>query len=345
MKLEQYQSFKEKARWFDKHFVVNSVTEVELLFNELDTKNNANSFYRGSSNAKYKLYNSAQRLWITNELNNVFHDYSSFIKKLVGNFKENNSVSKFFNKFSIPLTDIPLLAFMQHYGSPTPLLDLSYNPWVALFFAIENISYTESKGLDNFFSFYVIQNYDFISLQTEYRKFAGKIKNIDFEKYGRKIDKTELNKATEQIIQDLTTLDHFKNGPPEIITDNIENFRYYTDSNFNIINQEGMFVYNPYSVTPLEKSFHMYLLLQATKPKDEKIPLSLAEFRLNEGMDLILSNPNIKAGNYMTCYDIHKSLIGKLLKELENRKITTEFVYPNPIKMVNEALKKTLEQI
>lgn len=57
------------------------------------------------------------------------------------------------------LMPIPFLAYMQHYGVPTPLLDWSYSPFIAAFFAIKDAS-----PEDNI----VIYDLDLTSYQKDY---------------------------------------------------------------------------------------------------------------------------------------------------------------------------------
>ncbi|WP_284461762.1 FRG domain-containing protein, partial [Chryseobacterium sp.] len=51
--------------------------------------------------------------------------------------------------------DLAYLSYMQHFGVPTPFLDYTNNPYVALFFAIDGINFTPSDNeIDNYFSLY-----------------------------------------------------------------------------------------------------------------------------------------------------------------------------------------------
>ena len=49
-----------------------------------------------------------------------------------------------------------LLAFAQHYGYPTELLDWSYNPLVAMYFAATGVTENRNSNLENSFSIWII---------------------------------------------------------------------------------------------------------------------------------------------------------------------------------------------
>lgn len=99
--------------------------------------------YRGQTDASFKLKSS---------LFHSFQDVTSLTKASRGKPKllrrrshEQIALQKFMSTarqydVTLPLDDDPLewLAVMQHYGAPTRLLDVTFSPYVAAYFALES---------------------------------------------------------------------------------------------------------------------------------------------------------------------------------------------------------------
>lgn len=105
-----------------------------------DISKGARYIYRGNSSSAYMMYTSAQREWLTSEMNQWSGvSYLEFIKKGIDVALRTKLLSKVFNSYGYARNrrDFPVLALLQHYGAPTPLLDWSYNHHVALYFATE----------------------------------------------------------------------------------------------------------------------------------------------------------------------------------------------------------------
>ena len=94
MTLEEYTEIKEKEEFF-----VNGGSKINhninKIFEEIEKyKNEGTSFiFRGCSEAKYRLYNSAQRVYIQQELHKqvpedgIAEHYRDFVTKLIKNCK------------------------------------------------------------------------------------------------------------------------------------------------------------------------------------------------------------------------------------------------------------------
>ena len=165
LNLEEYSSFEEKKEFFN-NGEIKIDHNIEKIFEEIKKfKEEGDSFiFRGCSEAKYRLYNSAQRLYINQELHkqvppdSISEHYKDFISKLIESCKKwnNGVIKKLLENAGIQEDNsLAYLSYMQHYGVPTPFLDYSYNPYDSLFFAIDNLNDQSSDNeIDNYFSFY-----------------------------------------------------------------------------------------------------------------------------------------------------------------------------------------------
>lgn len=136
--------------------------------------------FRGQSNSEWELISSLERLV------KLYHPHAiSFYnildcygQKILEEFKWKYPV---YGKSYIPQENDSLewLSIMQHYGSPTRMVDFTYSPYIALFFAIYNSSAERCAiwCLNRFV-------YEF-SLHEEYIKITKEnvINPLDFNRY------------------------------------------------------------------------------------------------------------------------------------------------------------------
>lgn len=198
---------------------------------ESDTENGA--LYRGQPEAKYKLYNSLQRLWIEKKMPADHNKFYKLVENLIGNCKSWNQgiIPKYLKYSGINENDISYLSIMQHYGLPTPLLDFTENIDKSLFFAIENIDHSPtSVEIENYFSvYYIFKNNTVLH-----------VSDFFIEKIRESVKREKNLKLASQF--SLVRIDNMDKD-------------YRILNNLNIINQEGTFIFNSSPNEPLENQY------------------------------------------------------------------------------------------
>lgn len=307
--LPTYPSLQSKRDFFE-HVIVNTKDEVQDFFlnnirENIAQEKNRRYIYRGVTNAKYKIYSSAQRHYVEKELSNV----TTYDDLIAGEIMEalnyqDGLLRKYLQGFNIPF-DIPVLSFLQHYGAPTPLIDWTYNVEVAAFFTTDGQNhYASNTDIDNYFSIYCI------------------------DKIACGDDLMNISKWLSDVYWNIMQITHeHQDVDANDVINRFNNFNYFTfrdlslfyisdferianipavssHSNLNIINQQGLFIFNASEIDPLESFF-------------------------GARVEPFTGLPFIK------CFDIHKSLYYYVLNEItESRRnaglipLTRKFIYP-----------------
>jgi hypothetical protein len=333
MIIETYETLEEKSKYFE-CLTINSKEEFDELAKlwtdakdqpSLDT--GTRYIFRGLTEAKYKLFNSAQRLWNGEELSNLGRSYQNFIQAEIDNAKsfQANLLEKYYNAFGHPAYDLSILSFLQHYGARTPLLDFTYRFDSAAFFALDGLKHYPSSDIDNYCSIYSIDT------KLTSRIFPSIIDHIKFSL--SQIDQILENHPDDNIdisnvldgIGSLKyetfnglTLFHIPGYSPNGYSFTLKGIPHFNlvlnQHNLNIINQAGLFVFNSDPINPLEYHF-------------------TGELEIGKTFHL----PKIK------CWNIHKSLNEYITRYLtENRPIpiNREFMFPQEELIAKTAFQK-----
>ncbi len=236
-----------------------------FFIEKLNSQNN-NYIFRGHSNSQWKLSTT----W--NRYRKMFNDLE--MTETLMNFEKNLARGGFF-PFDKSVSKYKWLELARHYGIPTPLIDFSYSPYIALFFACSEINNIFN---DNNAVLYAL---DVSELSFSSTKFFCEKYNLDFrflniihnnflsgeyvKVYGEEFWK-ELKRLTDIIkkIKDEKTVEYEIiqsfiyqkiNSDEEIFPEN-ELFFIPHPSSFNkrMIKQHGCFLYDTFEY----KSYQVY---------------------------------------------------------------------------------------
>jgi hypothetical protein len=312
-KKQYYTDHAEKRRYFDLH-VITSNSEFEYLFKELlPQKYKKGGIWRGTSESAYKLYNTFQRENICQE--EPIDDVLEFVKLLAQEFDVWDSrkiTMKFFKNFG--KEQVPLyskLSILRHYGIPSPLLDWTRNPNVALHFATNEIkvdTHTNIDQLNNYFSIY------FLDKQHPYYQYNSKVgaelyesntlRNIilRYKTFNRVFATRE--KVNALFNSEKFVYDHLVANPIQRISDEDGDYvNHLTLTNLNITAQDGLFIINMNPLLPLEEAI-------------------LDRARQMAYNDIYLFDHFYKNHiNNFTCIDIHKKFIPKICESLKSENV------------------------
>lgn len=298
-----YQNFESSTQFL--YFVKHELPEI------LDGKK---AVFRGMTQAKYRLFNKAQRAYQANKSANV-KDEKTFhrsIEKMIDNARTvNNSVlSNFFKTAGLKDNDVAVLSFLQHYGAPTPLMDWTTDLYTSLYFALSSSSDEQLEAyqngpatyeIDDYFSFYLLIEDHILDMVSSFSQLS--ISSKSAVKY-----KT-LKKKKFQYINE-----RFKGGKPIFSLVN----------NLHITNQKGLFIYNNSSHMPLEEVFLLHWTMHFLG-------------NMSKG----LTTPRTP----MMCINFHKSIGHRLRKVLSEMGINDETIYSKPEVIAKKAVPVILRTL
>jgi hypothetical protein len=127
--------------------------------------------FRGHKKESYSLAPSIERAY-------PYCDWSLAEFRILREFQ--SKARMHLDPAQVPQTDYRLgwLAIMQHYGAPTRLLDFTYSPYVALYFALRNREKNESN-------FAEVWGFDATALRNQTAKISGEADRKVREKTGK----------------------------------------------------------------------------------------------------------------------------------------------------------------
>ena len=336
-RLSEYETLLQKEIFYDQTNV-----ETEKEFEEVFEKynNRKDILFRGLSEAKYRLYSSLQRQWITMKLYEKHKSYQEFLERLLSNARQEQAgaLSKYLKSTGFdPENDLAVLSFLQHHGCPTPLLDWTYNFCNALYFATENVKTSEGKHeIDDYICVYFLEE-EFLEKNSmkEIVESGLKENNAKF-KQGVQDNMKSKGFTDEQIAQTfpdeyvtdiflmlhgkgamtfMTKVDKLITLPILYFSDENKNFKlkYYLNNNMNIVNQQGVFTWNSNPTKPIE---HV----------------------ANEEYNSMHKESTYR---FSQCININKRLANYVKEKLTSFGVTKDFIYPDPWKISQATFDKT----
>lgn len=302
-----YTSKKEKNDAFE---IIEYIDDSEQLKDFLESidEMSADYIFRGVGKGSYKIYSSAQRLWLSNNMPNSEEQYFDFIKSIVQNAREeqNGVLEEYLKNFNAHKLDWATLGFVQHFGGATPFIDFTEELKIALYFgAIDSNFYVISDNeLDNYFSIYLIPETTVQILDSPIEKAL--------------MDNAVITVPTETRDAILKSVDLLKVLPATIIREKGRDRSSKLYNNFRIINQAGLFVCSNSPDKPLEVH-----LKNTIEIYDQDV-----------------------AGKLVGCINIHKKFAAKILKFLKkNYDIDREYMFPDGEELARKAVLKYFENI
>ncbi|MBK6932199.1 MAG: FRG domain-containing protein [Saprospirales bacterium] len=308
-KLPYYKTLQEKAGFFFKGSKrVNTKKEFDRFWERLRDLDGKGIYrFRGCSEAKYKLYTSAQRYWNEREIKKQRIKYHEFIQRLIAHSMQWNheTVQRFFAQNNINLNNaLAYLSYMQHYGMPTPLLDFTTNPYSGLYFAVKNPIFAPSdRDIDSYCSLYIVS--------TVNPFFADSISQFDRDIAVQPDGAIEYERHL---------LSH------SILFVSTGNSAYKILNNLNILNQEGVFFFSSNAEMPIEAAYKEAML----------------DFQNSLGADLFAQYGYQEF--FAECINFHKSLRPYILAKLKTENITSDFLFPDIEKFSESVLSLVLSE-
>jgi len=309
---------------------IDTIEQFDKIYEVYKAKKD--TLFRGQREAKWRLYSKLQRQWIEEELEKKEESYQALIERLVeiGKAEYSQPIKELLQANHIDTENsVSILGYLQHHSCPTPLLDWTYKFQNALYFAIEGL--TPNPGtieIEDYCSVYFIEEEYFKegnlrnmiedvieSMQEEELKRTIKmVANGDEKKRaameihfaGRKpLDINRVNGSG--LISHMTKIENLMTFPMAYFSDRDKDtaILFSLNNSKNILNQEGVFLWNSHPTKPVELiGDEMY---KEIKPEEEA-----------------------KEYSFCSCFNIHKSLEAHIRKRLEEDGITKDFIYPTP---------------
>ena len=153
-----YKSFEEKNVHFSSGFI-EAAEELGLFREAIAHKG---YIFRGVNEAKFKLFTSLQRCFLSPRINQVqYQSQFGFMNQEIKTLKSDSVLPAYYKSLGAPISDYLYMSFLQHYEAPTTLMDFTEDLDVALFFASRNVQYpniAKDNDIENYVSLYYIED-------------------------------------------------------------------------------------------------------------------------------------------------------------------------------------------
>lgn len=323
--MEQYKKLEKKAEHFLQSKTINTPEELDAMvdeFQEMMSNSKLHVVFRGMHEAKYKLYDSFQRMWIEYGLCDSGKDSCKFVQNMINRcFNRKHVLFKYFKQLGVICNDWLILSFLQHYGGASPLLDFSKNYKVALYFLCKDLKpYYGKEEINHYASIYYYKSVragkDFRSLEKIAEDIVRKKPYVDkvdiwknelrFSSLMKPSPTTPITIPVYSLQSNITRTIKKKDG--KIFRKKVTHF---TAANINVTSQEGEFVCNMDMEQPLEDVFQK----DGTK--------------------------------YICCYNIHKNLRQYIIDEYLDGSLEKHdnIFFPSEERIAREAFERTLENL
>jgi hypothetical protein len=316
-----YKNLEEKADSFERK-QIKTKKEFADLFDTL-LKANDGSIWRGLSESKFKHYTSLQRFWIQHDLENKDEEVEKFLRHIYEYARKWNSgfIDKYFNNYGVQeFSIISAFSILRHHGTPTPLLDWSRNSLIALFFGVSSADINHSNlEIDSYFSLY--------EMKSSHPYYSLELKDQTYKSL--EIQEAQLRESNPQHGSDPEFIDKYVKGylihldfffqnikryPVSRIQDLPDDkFKYFINNNYNITNQEGLFIMNLDPNRPLEEMLFK-------RPKDLALKAGFSKIDVDNQLSTHKKS--------LVSYDIHKNLKQYVIKLLNEKGFNDKYIYP-----------------
>lgn len=270
MKLPEYKDIQDKTDFFN-NFVIETQKDFDTFYSDFAIKKG--QIYRGVNEAKFHIYTSAQRFWLTDNLKSQ-STFIEFIDILLSKLKSDNTIIEYLNSTDVAYNDVLGLAMLQHFGAPSTLIDFSLDLNCALFFAFDGMKKGNSENeIDDYVSIYVVnrKSLEYSSLPNLTDMYAHGMETGSkmLEDLIAKEPKINVDYSLIQNIDQFVCWYDPRNPKGGLSSFNTpfyignplveKSFSTYKDnqkfywSNINLIAQKGCFILNTHKSQPLEE--------------------------------------------------------------------------------------------
>jgi len=237
-------------------------------------------------------------------------------------------LKRFFKSLNHNVNDLLILSFLQHYGAPSPLLDVTRNIYKSLFFCFYKMSYNPSdKIIDNYTSLYVFDNIQSICSFLPSKRMAKDMKY-------KNLKDTPAQSSGSLYLGDISKL----NG---------EN-PYETLLRYEKLREQRLILIDDllrYSLRPLSKEKSIYLSSIVAPNLNALAQDGAFIVYLNDMEPLEDFYLNEKATK-LQCYNIHKSLKEYVFENyLKTRSINEDTLFPQEESIAKDSYIGFLHQL